>query len=230
MPKITAGVSKFQKDVFPTKKDLFDKLADGQEPETLFITCADSRVSPSLISQTEPGEIFVCRNAGNIIPPHGTHEEGMVASIEYAVAVLEVKHIVVCGHSGCGAMKGAMDINALDQLPHVKKWLSYSLTAVQVLKEKMSNKDLSEAEKLDLLIKENVLLQLRHLRTHPYVAAKLATGKIQLHGWVYDIKTGNVDAYDEESTSFKSFDDRYGKRISEILASKEHSHAHAETH
>ena len=108
MPDIAAGVVKFQKEVFPEKKDLFKTLSQGQNPETLFITCSDSRINPNMLTQTEPGELFICRNAGNIVPPHTNHTGGMTASTEYAVAVVKVKHIVVCGQSACGAMTAAM--------------------------------------------------------------------------------------------------------------------------
>ncbi|MEM8799751.1 MAG: carbonic anhydrase, partial [Pseudomonadota bacterium] len=123
MPSIAAGVVRFQKEVFPQKRELFTKLAMGQSPEALFITCADSRIETAMITQTEPGELFVCRNAGNIVPPHSNYTDGMDASIEYAAAVLKVPHIVVCGHSGCGAMAGAMNPEGLDGLPYVKEWL-----------------------------------------------------------------------------------------------------------
>jgi carbonic anhydrase len=203
MPNIVKGVVKFQKSVFPEKEDLFGTLANGQKPETLFITCSDSRISPSLLTQSDPGELFICRNAGNIVPPHMKHTEGMTASIEYAVAVLNVKHIVVCGHSGCGAMIGALNPESTKELPHVSEWLNFSQAAVHVMKEK--GKNLSEKDQIDLLIKENVILQLQHLKTHPHVASRLATGKINLHGWIYDIKSGSIDVYDDQFYPVKDF-------------------------
>lgn len=218
MPDIAAGVVKFQKEVFPEKKDLFKTLANGQSPDTLFITCSDSRINPNMMTQTEPGELFICRNAGNIVPPHTNHTGGMTASIEYAVAVLKVKHIVVCGHSGCGAMTAAMNHpHGLEELPHVREWLGYSKAAAQIVKEKTKNSGMDDTTKVDLLIKENVLLQLQHLRTHPYVAAGLAMGQINLHGWVYDIKSGAVDAYDEERKCFLPVEERYAKEVAAFL-------------
>lgn len=133
MPRFAAGVVRFKNDVYPEKQDLFEELSKGQSPEALFIACSDSRVETAMITQTEPGELFICRNAGNIVPPHTEHTGGMTASIEYAVAVLKVPHIVVCGHTECGAMKGAMNPEGLDGLPHVKKWLAYSKAAVDVV-------------------------------------------------------------------------------------------------
>ena len=121
MPKIAAGVVRFQKEVYPEKRELFARLAEGQKPDALFITCSDSRIDPNLVTQTEPGELFICRNAGNIVPPHATHTGGMTASIEYAVAVLGVQDIVVCGHIGCGAIEGAMRPERIVDLPHVSE-------------------------------------------------------------------------------------------------------------
>ncbi|MBD2857533.1 carbonic anhydrase [Spongiibacter sp. KMU-158] len=204
MDHVISGVSKFQREVYPEKKDRFQKLAKGQNPEVLFITCADSRIDPSMVTQTEPGELFICRNAGNIVPPHSNYTGGTTASIEFAVAALGVSHIVVCGHSDCGAMKGAIAPENLDDLPHVKEWLSHSRAAREVVKERHGHvcKD-----HLDEVTKENVLLQLQHLRTHPAVAAKIATGKVTLHGWVYNIETGGIDAFNAQTGDFSPLDE-----------------------
>lgn len=198
--KIAAGVMKFQQGAFKERRDLFGRLAEGQSPEALFITCSDSRIDPNLLTQTDPGELFICRNAGNIVPPHTNHTGAMTASIEYAVGALLVPHIIICGHSECGAMKGAMNPEGLDDFPHVREWLSYARAATLVTKLKGAG--LGEKERLDLLIRENVLLQIAHLKTHPYVAARLASGETKLHGWVYDIKSGEVLAYDERAKAF----------------------------
>jgi len=220
MPDIAAGVVKFQKEVFPTKKDLFLKLAGGQNPDTLFITCSDSRINPNMMTQTDPGELFICRNAGNIVPPHTNHTGGMTASIEYAVAVLKVKHIVVCGHSGCGAMKATLHHpKGLEELPHVSEWLGYAKAAAQITRAKTEGQNLTEEQHLDLLTQENVLLQLQHLRTHPYVAVGLTTKQLDLHGWVYDIKTGAVEAYDEEKGAFLPVAERYAQHVASMMSS-----------
>ena len=200
MEKIIPGVAKFRSEVFPERKHLFEKLATGQEPRALFLTCADSRIDPSLLTQTDPGELFICRNAGNIVPPHTGQTGGMTASIEYAVAVLNVPHIIVCGHTGCGAMTGAMDLEKVKSLRHVSEWLTYSEAAVAIVKENYP--EAKPEEKLNLVIEQNVLLQIRHLETHPHVAARLASRKIQLHGWVYNIGTGEVTAYDAAAGKF----------------------------
>ncbi|MCG8464657.1 MAG: carbonic anhydrase [Xanthomonadales bacterium] len=209
MEQIFEGILRFQEDIFPKRKELFEKLASGQQPQALFITCADSRVDPSLVTQADPGELFICRNAGNIVPPHTNHTGGMTASIEFAVAALQVPHIVVCGHTDCGAMKGALAPEGLDALPHVSEWLYHSRAAVQVTNELFG--DESKAEQLRRLTEQNVLLQLQHLRTHPYVASALAAGKVELHGWVFDIETGNMLAYDESTDTFEPITQRHVK-------------------
>ena len=214
MPHFAAGVVRFQNSVFPEKKALFEKLSKGQAPEALFITCSDSRIETAMLTQTDPGELFICRNAGNIVPPHTTYTGGMTASIEFAVSALQVPHIVICGHTECGAMKGAMNPEGLDSLPHVKEWLSYSKAAVDIVNEIAPN-DSSE-EKMKKLLEHNVILQLQHLRTHPSVATRLARGDLTLHGWVYDIKTGEVHAHDEASQKFIPVEKRYAQAIAKI--------------
>ncbi|GAC13273.1 carbonic anhydrase [Aliiglaciecola lipolytica] len=208
MDHVISGVAKFQKEVFPGKKATFKKLANGQNPEVLFITCADSRIDPNLVTQTEPGELFICRNAGNIVPPHSNQTGGMTASIEFAVAALGVSHIVVCGHTDCGAMKGAINPEGLDELPHVKEWLGHCRCASAVVKEKCGEIGL---EHLDMLTEENVVQQLQHLRTHPAVAAKLASGQVKLHGWVYHIESGSVLCYNSTSGKFEPMDQVYAE-------------------
>ena len=214
MPRFAAGVVRFKNSIYPNKQGLFEQLANGQSPEALFITCSDSRIETATITQTEPGELFICRNAGNIVPPHTEHTGGMTASIEYAVAVLKVPHIVICGHTECGAMKGAMNPEGLDGLPHVKKWLGYSKAAVDVVDGIAA--DATPEERMKLLIEHNVLLQLQHLRTHPSVATALAKGTTELHGWVYDIGAGEVEAWDEAEGKFITIDTRYADQIREL--------------
>lgn len=211
MPSFAAGVVRFQNEVYPQKKDLFEKLSKGQSPEALFITCSDSRIETAMITQTDPGELFICRNAGNIVPPHVMHTGGMTASIEFAVSALKVPHIVVCGHTECGAMKGAMNPEGLDALPHVKEWLGYSKAAVDIVDELAP--DGNEDERMKLLLEQNVILQLQHLKTHPSVARRLARGDLNLHGWVYDIKTGDVSAYDEAEKAFVPVENRYAAEV-----------------
>lgn len=200
MQKLIDGVAKFKSEVVPEHQALFDKLATGQSPEVLFITCADSRIDPALITQTMPGDLFVCRNAGNIVPPHGNSVEGTTASIEFATAVLGVKHIVVCGHTDCGAIKGAMAPQNLEAIPRVQDWVDHARAGVRAAEAQQGD------GQPDLLAatERNVVLQMSHLNSHPAVAARLAAGDIDMHGWVYHIGSGDVTAYDAESDSFTS--------------------------
>ena len=196
MQRLLDGVSRFQREVFPRQKDLFEELAENQSPEALFITCADSRVVPDLITQSNPGDLFICRNAGNMVPPYGEVQGGVSATIEYAVCVLNVHHIIVCGHTDCGAMKGILHPESLAEMPTVKSWLSHGDLARRIVKENYP--DLCVEEKLLALTGENVVAQLDHLRTHPSVAARIARGELQLHAWVYHIRSGEVHAWDAE--------------------------------
>lgn len=207
MQKIISGLTEFKNKSYDERKELFATLASGQSPEVLLVTCADSRIDPNLITQTDPGDLFVCRNAGNVVPPYSADAtSGMMASIEFGVAALGVQHIVVCGHSDCGAMKGAMNPEGLDALPSVANWLNHCEAAVATVKEKHGS--LSK-EHLNEVTEQNVVLQMEHLESHPAVAAKLASGDIELHGWVYDIGEGSVACYDADKQAFVSVEERY---------------------
>ena len=190
MKRLIDGALRFQAEGYREHSDLFRTLATGQSPEALLITCSDSRVMPDLIVQAKPGDVFVCRNAGNIAPPYSDVTGGVTATIEYAVSVLNVRHIVVCGHSDCGAMKALLHPDKLQGLPSVKSWLHHASRAEVVVRE--NHPDLDEAARLTALIEENVLAQLDNLRTHPSVASRLKSGTLQLHGWVYDIESGQI--------------------------------------
>jgi carbonic anhydrase len=218
MDHIVRGVLDFRKNVYPEHKDLFGALADSQNPDVLFFTCSDSRIDPNMVTGSNPGDLFICRNAGNVIPPHSNETGGMTASIEYAVAVLGVRHIIVCGHTDCGAIKGALDIPALKGLPHVKEWLGHCRSAMEIVRERhgIDGDTPLDPKYLNEAIAENVLQQVQHLRTHPVVAAKLATGKIEIHGWVYDIKSGNIRCCGRDSIEFKNFDDYYAETIARV--------------
>ncbi|WP_148715624.1 carbonic anhydrase [Chitinolyticbacter meiyuanensis] len=195
MQKLFDGTRRFRTDTFPRRRELFDRLSAQQQPEVLFITCSDSRIDPNLLTHTEPGDIFVLRNAGNIVPPHGASSGGEEATIDYAVQVLGVAHIVVCGHSDCGAMKGLLHPEKLDELPTVGRWLAHAEATRSVVR--CTCHDRPDHEKLDEAIRQNVRVQLNHLRTIPSVNARLAQGRLQLHGWVYDIASGQVHVVDE---------------------------------
>lgn len=200
MLKLINGLHHFQSEVFLSHKELFERLAQGQNPDALFITCSDSRINPNLITQTNPGDLFILRNAGNIIPPYGAANGGEGATIEFAVVALGVKDIIVCGHSLCGAMKGLLAPKDLDQMPSVAAWLSHAEATRRIVKENYP--DLDEKELLNVAIQENVLVQLENLRTHPAVAARLSRGQLNLHAWTYKIETGEVFSYQPAEGQF----------------------------
>jgi len=200
MKRLIEGLVRFQREVFPAKQQLFRRLADGQNPRALFITCADSRVVPDLITQSAPGDLFICRNAGNIVPPYGEMNGGVSATIEYAVMALGIRNIIVCGHSDCGAMKAVFHPEKVKNLPTVESWLRHAESARRVVQENYVG--LTEEESVQLLTKENVVAQLDHLRTHPSVASRIARGELNLYGWVYQIHSGQMTAYDAELGDF----------------------------
>ena len=198
--QLVAGVHHFRRQVFRQQQELFERLAHGQIPQTLFITCSDSRIDPNLITHTDPGDLFVVRNAGNIVPAYTAASGGEIASIEFAVSGLEVSDIVICGHSHCGAMKGLLHPEYLGEMPAVAQWLVHAEATRRIVKSKYVQ--LAESERLEVAVEENVLVQMENLQTHPAVAAALAEGKLKLHAWVYDIATGEVFAYDGDAGQF----------------------------
>lgn len=200
MERLLGGILQFQKDVYPGHKELFEQLAGGQAPQALFITCADSRVVPDMITQSQPGDLFICRNAGNMVPSYGEAHGGVSATIEYAVAGLNVEHVIVCGHTDCGAMKAILNPELTAEMPSVRHWLTHGQLARTMVKENYPH--LNNEEQLQALIQENVVAQLEHLHTYPCIAARIARGKIQLHAWVYDIRTGEVTAWDSSRSCY----------------------------
>ncbi|AYG76951.1 carbonic anhydrase [Rhizobium sp. CCGE532] len=202
MGDLLKGISNFRGAVFPNYQALYRKLAqEGQQPHALMISCADSRVLPETITQSGPGELFVCRNAGNIVPPFSTANGGVSSAIEYAVVALAVRDIIVCGHSECGAMKGLCRPELLKSMPNVAAWLKHGYAAHSIVCQAYPA-DLSERQKVRAIAMENVIVQLDHLRTHPSVAARLATNDMTLHGWFFDIETGEVEVYDGSAARF----------------------------
>lgn len=217
MEKIIRGIHHFQENVFGTQRDLFERLVKGQQPECLFITCSDSRIDPNLLTQTGPGELFIMRNAGNIIPPYGTIQSGEGATVEFAIKGLGVREIILCGHTHCGAMKGLLAFDQLDTMPNVKAWLGYAQATRQIMKEKYG--DVTGEQLVNDTIKENVLVQLDNLRTHPTVAAAVATGRVKLHGWVYRIETGDIFAFSQDDKRFISIRSGRDARMSQQTSS-----------
>jgi len=197
--RILKGLSRFQKNVYPKQRDLFQKLALGQRPDALFITCADSRIDPCLLTQTKPGELFICRVIGNVVPPYPDAIGGVSATIEYAVGVLGVPDVIVCGHTDCGVMKGVVNPEPLEPLTSVTAWLNYAQPARKAASQRKPRED---AEFLLAVTERNVVQQLGNLRTHPAVAERLAQGDLNLHGWLYDLGEGVVTSYDAAQDSF----------------------------
>ena len=210
MKDLIAGYRRFRDHIQGTKSELFGELSTQQSPETLFITCSDSRIVPAVLTQSEPGDLFVIRNAGNLVPGYGVAGGGEQAAIEFAVAVLGVKDIVVCGHSDCGAMKGLLAPDSLENLPSVAQWVQHARPAR--LAAQASCNGGTTRELLDRTIEINALQQLQNLRTHPSVAHALSQGALSLHAWIYDIGTGTVRTYDHRE---ERFTDLSGKEVAE---------------
>ncbi len=207
--KLLAGVRCFRHEVYPKNRERYEQaMRQAQAPHTLVITCADSRIDPELLTQSGPGDIFVSRNIGNLVPAYGQVLGGVSSVIEYAVLALGVSQIVICGHTDCGAMKGLLHRDKLVNMPTVNHWLQNAEAALSVVEAKDTASN--EHDKLCQLIDENVLLQLNHLRTHPSVAGKIAQGKLAVYGWVYDIGSGHVNIYDPTANRFVPYGDEPG--------------------
>jgi carbonic anhydrase len=200
MQRLIEGHKKFLSEVFPRRRDQFHLLAESQAPEWLFITCSDSRVLPDLILGTGPGDLFITRNAGNVVPVTGNDVDGCTATIEYAVEVLKVKHAILCGHSDCGAMKAALDRRGLDKLPKASRWLQH-VEAAFSHRQPLNPDDGPHAE-LCSLIRGNVVAQLFNLRAQPSVARAVNEGRLKVHGWYYDILSGRIECFDEDARRF----------------------------
>jgi carbonic anhydrase len=213
MKRLTQGIHEFRSKAFLSQKELFERLAATQSPDVLFVTCSDSRIVPNLITMTEPGELFIIRNAGNIIPPATAGSTGEGATLEFAIN-LKIRDIIVCGHSNCGAIKAILHPELLQNMPMMADWLEHAVGTRKILEEQYANH--SEEERMDVAVQENVLVQLENLRTHPLVAKSLAEGKLNLHGWVYQIHTGDVFVYYPELEQFlpitQQQDDKQGRK------------------
>lgn len=202
MQKLVQGIHHFQTQVFGSHRELFEQL-DRQDPtpETLFITCSDSRISPNLLTQTQPGELFILRNMGNLVPAYDT-QGGMAAGIEFAVSVLKVKDIIVCGHSNCAAMRALVEPELTQELPATRTWLKHAHETERIMRESYGH--LEGGPLLRATVEENVLVQVEHLRGHPRVARAVEQGVLRLHAWVYKIETGEVFAYDAAKGQYAS--------------------------
>lgn len=202
MKKLVEGLHRFHSGVFRSQKELFQRLAVAQNPETLFITCSDSRIDPNLLTQTRPGDLFIMRNAGNIVPAFSGQTSGEAATVEFAVTGLDVKDIIVCGHTHCGAVAGLFDASKLAGMPLVHSWLVHMEATRRIVLE--NYRTASKERRNEVAVHENVLTQLEHLETHPSVSVRLARKDLKLHAWVYDIASGRVSAFDPVSGQFES--------------------------
>lgn len=200
MQKLVDGHQHFLAEVFPKRRGEFHLLAESQQPAWLFITCSDSRVVPDLVLGTDPGDLFITRNAGNVVPITSHDVDGCTATIEYAVEVLKVKHAILCGHSDCGALKAALDRESIVNLPKAERWLHHVESAFA--HRQPLNPAEGDAAELTALIRGNVVAQLHNLRAQPSVRKAVADGRLTVHGWYYDILTGKIEEYDEQTRSF----------------------------
>jgi carbonic anhydrase len=202
MEKLVRGIHQFRANYFASHRALFDQLATtGQQPETLFITCSDSRVVPTLITSTAPGELFIVRNIGNVVPPYDPANAGATsAALEYAVCVLGVANVIVCGHTSCGAMNALLHPETLKELPHVSRWLRHTARLRELLESRYAH--LEGEPRLTAAAEENVLVQLEHLRGYPFIARALDEKRLQMNGWVFKIATGQVFDFDPEREQF----------------------------
>jgi carbonic anhydrase len=204
MEKLIEGIVKFRREDFESHRKLFKQLKDGQKPHTLFITCSDSRVDPNLITGTLPGELFIIRNVANLVPPYRETSEyvATTSAIEYAVLILGVENIIVCGHSNCGGCATCLNLSNIvaDTIPHTMKWLELAHTVRErVIAEIPENDPEARAWMMEQV---NVVEQLKHLMTFPYIRQKYISGQIKISGWHYIIETGEVYIYDSHAEEF----------------------------
>ena len=203
LKELEAGIRRFRTEIYPENEATYLKaVSEPQSPHALFITCADSRIDPELITQSGPGDLFVTRNVGNLVPAYGEMMGGVSAVIEYAVSALKVQHVVVCGHSDCGAMKGLLHPESLEKMPTVKSWLKNAHAALSVANS-LADPNEKPEDLIGRLTQENVLLQLQHLRTHPSVAGAMAREELTISGWVYDIGKGEVRISEDGGRVFR---------------------------
>lgn len=201
MKKLIQGHRQFRESYVPKHLDQLEELSHGQKPRVLFITCSDSRIDPNLITHADIGDLFVIRNAGNIIPPYGAANGGEGAAVEYAINALDIEQIIVCGHSHCGAMKGLLQLGKLEEeMPLVYEWLKHSEATRRLVRENYSQ--YSGEQLLEITIAENVLTQIENLKTYPIVHSRLYQRKLEIFAWVYHIETGEVLAFDPDTHAY----------------------------
>jgi carbonic anhydrase len=201
LAKIVDGVKKFQAEVYPARREMFESLKRKQQPIAMFITCADSRVVPNLFTQTGPGDIFIERNPGNLVPQYGEFVGGVSAGVEYGMLVLKVPLVIVCGHTDCGVMKSLLHSEQAHGMPAVQEWMRHASEPRHRIMRDHCNA--TEEEKLRLITEYNVLAQIENLKSHPSVHSRVISGEVEIRGWVYDIGDGSIWAADPESGRFE---------------------------
>ncbi|MBK9294223.1 MAG: carbonic anhydrase [Oligoflexia bacterium] len=219
MKKLVKGIVEFRKKRLPDYIEKFAHLALGQAPDTLFIACSDSRVVPNLFASTDPGDLFVIRNVGNMIPPCGkkglsTADESEAAAIEFALLNLNIKDIIICGHSECGAMQALLAGREISKAPNLSSWLRHGQAGIEKIKEK------THPQAHNHLSKENVLNQIENIKTYPVVQKKISEGKLKIHGWWFELSTANVYAYEEQAKDFVLIDEAQAEKILERISGK----------
>lgn len=204
MDRLYKGIYRFQRSYFKKEEEFFRRLSRDQNPEVLFITCADARVDPNLVTQSKPGDLFIVRNVGNIIPPYDAIKDknSVAAAIEFAVLELRVADIIICGHSNCGAIQTLFqEESELKNMPHLRDWIRIALPVKEIMDKHYAQ--VSPDFRNRIAEKENILAQLRNIQTYPFVARALEEGKLYLHGWYYDIGTGNIFSYNPATDTFE---------------------------
>lgn len=216
MKKLISGIVEFKKNIQPSYRETFAELALGQKPDALFIVCSDSRVAVNVFASTNPGDLFVVRNVGNLIPPcgcngHSVSDESEIAALEFALLNLKVRNIIICGHSECGAMNALYNGREKLSMPHLKSWLVHAQPALDELKAKeIHTPNLTPQNELSQL---NVLLQIEHLKSYSIVKERMDAGELRIHGWWFDIANADVHGYDEEVKKFVSIDEVQADKI-----------------
>ncbi len=204
MRDLLKGIINFREEDYDAHKELFNTLKGQQDPHTLFISCCDSRVDPNMITKSLPGELFIVRNIANIVPPFRKTEDyvATTSAIEYAVLMLEVENIIVCGHSNCGGCAACLKPEGfLDKMPHTKKWLELCYPIKDKIFDNIDEHDHSKREWI--MEQANIVEQLKHLLTYPYVRERIESGKLEINGWHYIIETGEIFIYDKVSGEFR---------------------------
>ncbi|MFB1480769.1 carbonic anhydrase [Corallococcus sp. RDP092CA] len=224
MKKLIRGLLDFQRHTLPSYRATFERLAKGQTPDCLFISCSDSRVVPNLLVSTDPGDLFTVRNVGNLVPPatrdgQSTADRSEAAAIEFSLGFLPIADVVVCGHSSCGAMKALLAGGTVTGAPNLEQWLAHGAPSLKAFKrDSQVGVGLPDVDRLSQL---NVLEQLEHLKTYPIVRERLAAGTLRLHGWWFDIGAAQVHAYRSDLGRFVPIDEPEGERLLTALSPDE---------